>query len=288
MATFKITLAYDGTGYVGWQRQANGVSIQGLIEDALRELDGRDVPVAGAGRTDAGVHALGQVAGFTIARAIGPEALVRALNAHLPPAIRIVHAEETAAAFHPRFGARQKTYRYQLWNGDVLSPFERGYAWHVPGPFDIDAMNAAAGRLVGRHDFAAFQAAGSSVATTEREIFSSRVIAGLKPCATGDDTGSIVIAGLKPCATSEATGSGAGLQPCGPLIVYEVSGAGFLRHMVRTIVGSLVEVGRGRRPIDWISEIVASRDRSAAGPTAPPHGLFLVNVTYAGALAAGS
>src|SRR3954452_18635469 len=281
MSTFKITLAYDGTDYVGWQRQANGVSIQGLIEDALRELEGRHVPVAGAGRTDAGVHALGQVAGFTIAGAIGPEALVRALNAHLPPAIRIVDAEEAAAAFHPRFGARQKTYRYQLWNGDVLSPFERSYAWHVPGPLDIEAMNAAAGRLVGRHDFAAFQATGSPVATTEREIFSSRVIAGLKPCAASEATGSG--AGLVA-----ATASGAGLQPCGPLIVYEVSGAGFLRHMVRTLVGSLVEVARGRRPIDWISEVLASRDRSAAGPTAPPHGLFLVNVTYAGALAAVS
>ena len=152
-----------------------------------------------------------------------------------------------------------------------MSPFEHHRAWHVPGPLDVKAMGAAARLIEGVHDFAAFQAAGSSVTTTEREIFASQVIAGLKPCATHAETE-----------------SGAGLQPCDPLIVYEVSGSGFLRHMVRTIVGSLVEVGRGRRPIDWMSAILASRDRAAAGPTAPPHGLFLVNVTYAGALAAGS
>ena len=254
MPTFKITLSYDGTDYVGWQRQSNGVSIQALIEDALRELDGgRDVPVSGAGRTDAGVHALGQVAGFTIAREIGPDALVRALNAHLPPAIRVLNAEEAPPAFHPRFAARVKTYRYQLWNGDIMSPFERGLAWHVTGPLDVEAMRAAARLVEGRHDFAAFQATGSSVATTEREIFVSRLTA------------------------------------CGMrMLCYEVEGNGFLRHMVRIIVGSLVEVGRGRRPVEWVAEILASRDRTAAGPTAPPQGLFLVRVEYGDALAAGS
>jgi tRNA pseudouridine38-40 synthase len=253
MPTFRITVAYDGTDYVGWQRQSNGVSIQALIEDALRELDGRDVAVAGAGRTDAGVHALGQVAGFTLAREIEPDALVRALNAHLPPAIRVFDAVEAPPAFHPRFGARVKTYRYQLWNADILSPFERGRAWHVPGPLDVKAMHAAARLVEGRHDFAAFQATGSSVATTEREIFVSR------------------------------------LSPCGMrMLCYEVEGNGFLRHMVRIIVGSLVEVGRGRRPIEWVAEILASRDRAAAGPTAPPQGLFLVHVAYGDALAAGS
>jgi tRNA pseudouridine38-40 synthase len=264
MPTFKITVAYDGSDYVGWQRQANGISIQALIEDALRELDGRDVPVAGAGRTDAGVHALGQVAGFTIARELGADALARALNAHLPPAIRIVDAEAAAPAFHPRFGARQKTYRYQLSNADVLSPFERGYAWHVPGPLDVEAMNAAARLFAGRHDFAAVQATGSSVATTEREIFAS-------------------IVHTAPAARRIPHDA-----PCPSMLCYEVSGSGFLRHMVRIIVGSLVEVGRGRRPIDWIAEILASRDRTAAGPTAPPHGLFLVRVDYGDALAAGS
>ena len=253
MATFKITVAYDGAGYVGWQRQASGVSIQGLIEDALRALDGRDVAVAGAGRTDAGVHALGQVAAFTLAREMAPDTLARALNAHLPPAVRVLRAEEAPPAFHPRFGARAKTYRYQLWTGEVLSPFERGRAWHVPGVLDVEAMRAAAQTLAGRHDFAAFQGAGSEVATTEREIFESAI-----------------------CSLQSA------------MLVYEVTGSGFLRHMVRNIVGSLVEVGRGRRPAAWIGDVLAARDRTAAGPTAPPQGLFLVRVEYSGALAAGS
>jgi tRNA pseudouridine38-40 synthase len=253
MTTFRITLAYDGTDYVGWQRQANGVSIQALLEDALRALDGCDVTVTGAGRTDAGVHALAQVASFAIARELRPDALIRAINAHLPHAVRVLSAEEAPAGFHPRFGARQKTYRYRMWNGDVLSPFERAYAWHVPGPLDVEAMGAAARLVEGRHDFAAFQAAGSSVPTTEREIFQSAI-------------------SKLPSA----------------MLVYEVAGSGFLRHMVRIIVGSLVEIGRGRQPVDWISAAIASRDRAAAGPTAPPQGLFLVGVEYAAALADGS
>jgi len=253
MPTYRISVAYDGTNYVGWQRQANGISIQALIEDALRVLDGCAVTVAGAGRTDAGVHALGQVASFTIARELSPDALLRAINAHLPPDIRALSAEEAPPGFHPRFGARRKTYRYRLWNGDVLSPFERAYAWHVPGPLDVEAMRAAARLLEGRHDFAAFQATGSAVATTEREIFQSTI---------------------------------SNLQSA--MLVYDVIGSGFLRHMVRIIVGSLVEVGRGRQPVEWIGAVIASRDRAAAGPTAPPHGLFLAGVEYAAALADGS
>jgi tRNA pseudouridine38-40 synthase len=259
--SFTITLAYDGTDYVGWQRQANGVSIQGLIEEALLALDGREVAVAGAGRTDAGVHALGQVAAFTIARELEPAALVRALNAHLPRDIRVLSAAPAAPAFHPRFGARAKTYQYRLWNGDVMSPFERRYAWHVPGPLDVDAMRAAAALLSGRHDFAAFQAAGSSVATTEREVFTS---------------------------TIESPIESAIRNPQSAMLTYEVVGAGFLRHMVRIIVGSLIEVGRGRQPVAWISEVMASGNRPLAGPTAPPEGLFLVRVEYPDALAAGS
>jgi tRNA pseudouridine38-40 synthase len=253
MTSFRITVAYDGTGYVGWQRQANGISIQALIEDALRVLDGRDVAVAGAGRTDAGVHALGQVAAFTIARELKPEALLRALNAHLPDAVRVLAADEVSPAFHPRFDASAKTYRYRLWNGDVMSPFERGYAWHVPGRLDVDAMRSAARLLEGRHDFAAFQATGGSVATTMREVRGSAF--------AGPESG---------------------------LLVYEISGTGFLRHMVRIIVGSLVEIGRGRQPIEWMTDTIAAGDRTAAGPTAPPHGLFLVRVEYPGVLAAGS
>ena len=286
MPAFKITLAYDGTGFVGWQRQASGVSIQGVIEDALHALDGRDVTVTGAGRTDAGVHALGQVAAFTIARDMEPNAVVRALNAHLPAAVRVLSAEEVPATFHPRFDARTKTYRYRLWNGDVMSPFEHGFAWHVTGPLDGEAMRAAARIMEGRHDFAAFQATGSSVATTEREITCSRVIAGLKPCVTAGRTAMDTRGAIDARGATDTRG--AGLQPCDPLIVYDVTGSGFLRHMVRIIVGSLVEVGRGRRPVEWIAGVMASRTRTSAGPTAPPEGLFLVRVEYPGALAAGS
>ena len=274
MTTFRITLSYDGTNYVGWQRQANGVSIQAVIEDALRALDGREVPVTGAGRTDAGVHALGQVASFTIARDLQPDALVRALNAHLPRAIRVLSAEEASPAFHARFNARTKTYRYRLWNDEVMSPFESMYAWHVPGPLDLEAMRAAAQLLEGRHDFVAFQAAGSSVTTTEREIFSSRIV----DCRLRIERESAIKSPIDSAIRN----------PQSATLAYEVSGTGFLRHMVRIVVGSLVEVGRGRQTVEWFDRAIASRDRASAGPTAPPHGLFLVRVEYPGVLAAGS
>jgi len=253
MPTFKLTLAYDGTGLVGWQRQAEGTSVQGLLEDALSELDGRPVSVAGAGRTDAGVHALGQVAGATLERSIDAPTLVRALNVRLPLAVRVLHAADAAANFHARFQARRKTYRYRLWNAEVISPFERAYAWHVLGPpLDIDSMNEAAEQVVGAHDFAAFQGTGTETATTEREVFSSTV--------------------ARPTNSSLAPGEA--------LVTYDISGNGFLRHMVRNIVGTLVEVGRHRRPPGWMGEVMAGRRRTEAGRTAPAEGLFLVRVDY--------
>jgi tRNA pseudouridine38-40 synthase len=244
MPTYKITLAYDGTDYVGWQRQAAGTSIQGLLEDALREFGDGDVAVAGAGRTDAGVHALAQVATFALVRAVPADVMVRALNAKLPEAVRITSAVEVPASFHARFDACAKTYRYRIWNGDVMPPFERCYAWHVPGALNVAAMQRAAALLRGEHDFAAFQSAGSDVATTVRTLSSSALAAD------------------------------------GALLVYEATADGFLRHMVRAIVGSLVEIGRGRKAPDWLTRVLASRDRSAAGRTAPACGLFLVAVEY--------
>ena len=248
--TFKLTIAYDGSGFVGWQRQASGTSIQGLLEDACRELDNRDVAVAGASRTDAGVHALRQVASMTLERDVDAERVVRAINARLPEAVRVLDAVEVPAGFHARFHARSKTYRYRIWNRDVMTPFERSYAWHVPAPhLDIDAMAEAARLLEGRHDFAAFQATGATTYTTERALLSSRVHRGSDGAPDA-------------------------------LITYDVSAAGFLRHMVRTIVGTLVEVGRGRQPAVWVKDVMASRDRSRAGSTAPAQGLFLVDVEY--------
>ena len=270
MTTFRITLSYDGTGFVGWQRQAAGVSVQGLLEDALRVLDGRDVAVIGAGRTDAGVHALAQVAAFTLARDIDPATLVRALNAHLPPAVRALDAAIVPESFHPQFNAHAKVYCYRICNADAVSPFERGRVWHVPGPLDVESMRVASRLIEGRHDFAAFQASGSEVATTERQIFSSRIA----------DCGLRI--GLESAIDSAIR------HPPSALLCYEVAGDGFLRHMVRIIVGSLVEIGRGRQSPDWLGRALASGDRADAGPTAPPHGLFLVRVEYSGALAAGS
>jgi tRNA pseudouridine38-40 synthase len=265
MPSFKLTLAYDGTGFVGWQRQAAGTSIQGLLEAALSDLDQRQVAVAGAGRTDAGVHALGQVASFPLQRPIDERTLVRALNARLPPAVRALDAEAVGPAFHARFAARAKTYRYRLWNGDVLSPFERAYVWHLPGPpLDVDAMAAAARLIEGCHDFASFQSIGTEVRSTERTVFSARI--SVAPAPDQPDPAGAV---------------GAAVMVDRPaLITLEVKGDGFLRHMVRTLVGTLVAVGRGRHDATWITAVLAAQDRHHAGPTAPAEGLFLVGVEY--------
>ena len=245
MPSFKLTIAYDGKGFVGWQRQAAGESIQGLLEEALAALDGRTVAVVGAGRTDAGVHAIGQVAGVTLERAIDARTVVRAVNARLPETIRVLDAAEVPAAFHARFDTRSKTYRYRVWNGDVMSPFERAYAWHIPWPsLDAGAMGEAARALEGRHDFAAFQAAGTDTSGTERTVFTSRI------------------------------------ERADSLLTYEITGDGFLRHMVRGIVGTLVDIGRGRVPPSAMAAVLASKNRARAGPTAPPEGLFLVRVDY--------
>jgi tRNA pseudouridine38-40 synthase len=301
MAHFKITLAYDGTGFVGWQRQASGTSIQGLLEDALRELEGREVTVIGAGRTDAGVHALGQVASFSLEREIDAGVLVRAVNARLPPSVRVWSARQVPAGFHARFGARAKSYRYRISNGPVISPFDRQFAWHIAGRLDIDAMSEAAGRLEGRHDFAAFQAAGSQVATTERTVTKSRIVATTDAEDAGDHSHLVARpapvrsprSGSRPLTIDDGTNVqrptrvDAGFDPGDlrvlrgeRLIVYEITGDGFLRHMVRNIVGSLVEIGLGRRAAPSMDALIAARDRSAAGPAAPARGLFLVTVEY--------
>jgi tRNA pseudouridine38-40 synthase len=241
----KLTIAYDGTRFVGWQRQAAGESIQELIEGALATFEGAPVTVHGAGRTDAGVHALGQVASVELAAAHDTAAIQRGLNVRLPPEIRILTVEEAASGFHARFSARAKTYQYRIRNASVVSPFERLYVWHVPGPLEVGAMAEAAAALVGTHDFASFQSAGSPITGTVRTIARSTL-------------------------AREADG----------LLVYDVEGTGFLRHMVRAIVGTLVEIGQRRRPVSSMASLLAGRTRADAGATAPPHGLFLVHVNY--------
>jgi tRNA pseudouridine38-40 synthase len=244
MRTFKLTLQYDGTDYVGWQRQPNGVSIQELIERAIEPIEGRPVTVVGAGRTDAGVHALGQVASVQLEATIDAAALGRALNATLPEDVRVASVEEAAPDFNARFSATGKVYAYRIWIGPFLPPFERRYFWHVPAPLLVDRMRQGARTLVGTHDFAAFRAAGSDAATSERTIRELRI--------ESDDE----------------------------RVTVTVAGDGFLRYMVRAIVGTLVEVGQGRRPVERVAAALASRDRAEAGPTAPAKGLFLVQVDY--------
>jgi tRNA pseudouridine38-40 synthase len=245
--TLKLTLEYDGTGYVGWQRQPDGVSIQGLLEDALAPIEGGRVVVHGAGRTDAGVHALGQVASVALTAALEPAALQRALNAVLPLDVRVLAVEEAARSFHARFSAQWKAYEYRIVNAPFVSAFEYRRAWHVPRPLDHAAIEEAARALKGRHDFASFQATGTPVPSTERTI--------------------------------EAIEWRRGAGPSGPSVLH-VRGDGFLRHMVRAIAGTLVDIGLGRWPPSQMPAILAARNRAAAGRSAPPQGLFLVAVGY--------
>jgi len=248
--TLKLSISYDGTRFVGWQRQAEGESIQGLLEDALARFEGAPVIVHGAGRTDAGVHALGQVASVCLTCDHDTGALARGLNAQLPGDVRVTRVEEVAADFHARFSARSKTYRYVFRNAPLASPFERSYVWHLPERLDLEAMRVAAAALVGTHDFAAFQSAGSGVTETIRTITRSEFLLD----APDRDTD--------------------------PRLAYEIEGDGFLRHMVRAVVGTLVEVGRGRRPPGSMEALLAGGSRADAGATAPAQGLFLVRVDY--------
>ncbi len=257
MPTLKLTLAYEGSAYVGWQRQPNGPSIQGCLESALGEIEKCAVPVVGAGRTDAGVHALAQVAGVRLVQDIGPTALVRAVNARLPADIRVISADVVADTFHAQREAVAKTYRYRILHSVLSSPFRRRYGWQVVEPLDHGLMAKAACGLVGEHDFAAFQATGSSVKTTVRRLWTVRVDG--------------------PAADPGAVDEGLG----GDVTTVEVRGNGFLRHMVRIIVGTLTEVGRGHRGIEDVERALKTGDRSDAGQTAPPQGLFLVKVDYA-------
>ena len=199
----------------------------------------------GAGRTDAGVHATGQVASARLACAHDPATLLRALNANLPPAVRVFDVADMPSGFHARFSATGKTYEYRLWNGPAVPPTLRLYTWHVPQPLDVDAMQRAAAAIVGRHDFAAFQGAGSTTHTSVRRVTAARWLD----------------------------------APDGTL-VFAISGDGFLRHMVRSLAGTLVEVGQGRRDPGDLARLLASGERGRAGRTAPPEGLFLVKVEY--------
>lgn len=250
--SFKLTIAYDGTSYVGWQVQPDRPTIQGELQAAIRRVTKQDVLVVGSGRTDSGVHAIAQVASCEIEQWPADAAsLARGLNTLLPESIVVTDVVEAPAGFHAIRDAIGKRYRYQLQLGGTRDAFEHRYHWRVKYPVDIDQMRQATERFIGERDFASFQGAGSVRLTTVRDV---------RACELTVDT-----------ATSS---DGA------PRIGIEVEAGGFLYNMVRNIVGTIVEVGRGKHPPEWIDEVIEARNRDVAGPTAPPQGLFLKRVDY--------
>ena len=261
--TLKFTIAYDGTNYAGWQRQINGIGIQQVLEDEIAAIVGAHHPLNAAGRTDAGVHAAAQVASITIDHPIACEDLQRALNARLKAGdIRIRAIEEMPDRWDARIFAKSKTYRYAIWNGAPPSPFLRHVVWHVPQPLDLSRMSAAAAALVGEHDFVAFQGRGRDVKTTVRRVLSAEIV-------------EMNIHTDQPTALSPLDDVDGGR-----LLRFEISGTGFLRHMVRTIVGTLVDIGRGNMEVEEMGALITSGERAATGQTAPPHGLMLWEIIY--------
>jgi tRNA pseudouridine38-40 synthase len=251
MRYFKLTIAYDGTDFHGWQAQSSKPTIQGEIVGVLRQLTQEKILLQGTGRTDAGVHALGQVASFRTHSGLSAEDFHRALNALLPPSIRIVKAEEVGPNFSARFSSRGKVYRYRMYRGRVCPPMLWRYDLHYPFPLDEDAMRNAAARFVGIHDFTSFAASTGSEEddkerVMDREIFSTELVR----------------------------------SPDNEELVFTVHGRSFLRYMVRKMVGTLLDVGRGKLQPEDIERLYELRDRSKSGPTVPAHGLWMVSAEH--------
>lgn len=244
MPTIKLTLEYDGTAYAGWQRQPDQPTIQEAVETAIAGVTQQHVPVIGAGRTDAGVHALGQVASFRIDRVMTPREWTRALNAHLPDTVAVQSVALVPDTFHARYSAKGKLYEYRLVNRDARPALDRQYCWHIYKPLNDAAMNQAAMPLIGSHDFSSFQT---------------------QPTDNEDPI----------CRIEHLT-----VFRHGNTLRIEVYADRFLKQMVRSIVGTLVEIGLGKRTPESLITILHARDRSAAGKTAPPQGLFLMRVDY--------
>lgn len=248
LRTWRLTLAYDGTQYAGWQTQANAKTLQATLEAALLRITGETISVAASGRTDAGVHALAQVVSFQSATHLPAPALLRALNANLPEDMAVQEVALAAARFHARRDALRKRYRYVLEDGPVRDVFRRRYVWQMREPLDAEAMHRAARALVGTHDFRSFESHWPNRETSVRTVYELSV-------------------------RRQA--------PAAPHCVQvEIEADGFLYNMVRAIVGTLVEVGRGAQDEDWPAWVLAAQDRSVAGMTAPAQGLFLVRVEY--------
>lgn len=256
MRSLKLTLAYDGTAYAGWQIQPDRPTLQGTLEQALHRITGENIRAVASGRTDTGVHAQGQVVSLASECRLSVEELQRAINANLPRDMRVLQVEEAPRGFHAIRDAVSKRYRYIIQQGPVADVFARRYSWFVPFRLDRQAMHRAAQGLVGTHDFASFQAAGGQRCSSVRTVTQLAV--------TGDCLDRI------------------------EHVCIEIDADGFLYHMVRNIVGTLVEVGKGARSEDWPAEVQRACDRRRAGRTAPAHGLFLVLVRYGNAEARSS
>jgi tRNA pseudouridine38-40 synthase len=257
---WKLTLAYDGTDFYGWQVQPEKPTIQGELQAALGRITGETPLPQGSGRTDAGVHALAQVASFQLIAPIPAENLQRALNRTLPQSIRISEAKIVrSTTFHARHSAVAKTYEYRLFRGEICPPFLARYVFACPWPLDFDTLNEAATVFIGEHDFQSFAASDPDQATREAD----------ESAEQRTTMRTIFSSGWERRATVE-----------GDLFVYRVRGNGFLHHMVRNLVGTMMDVARGQLRIEDLAEILAARSRSAAGPTAPARGLFLHSVEY--------
>lgn len=250
MRTLKLTIAYDGTAYAGWQIQPDKLSVQEILQKAVASVTGHEVSILASGRTDAGVHAAGQVVGFRTHSRLPPDVLVRAINANLPKDVVVLDAADAPDDFHPIRDVVRKRYRYTIDDGPLRDVFHRHFVWHyVYGRLDVDAMRRAAVSLLGTHDFSSFETSGAKRKTSIRTIFELSI----------------------------ERGRAGGPQN---LIAIDVEADGFLYNMVRTIVGTLVEVGRGSQPESWPADVLTAQDRRCAGPTAPPEGLCLLKAVY--------
>ncbi len=249
MRYIKLTIAYDGTDFHGWQVQKNKPTVQGEIINVLRRLTQENITLHGAGRTDAGVHALGQIGSFRTQSTLSAGEFQRALNAILPPTIRVMQAEETGPQFNARWSAKGKIYRYRIYRGKVVPPMAYRYVLHYPFPLNEDAMREATSRFVGMHDFSSFAASTGSEEddkerSMEREVYSAELVR-----STDNEE-----------------------------LVFTIRGRSFLRYMVRKIVGTLLDVGRGKLTVEDIDRLFALKDRSKSGPTVPSQGLTMVEV----------
>jgi len=245
MRTIKLIIEYDGTNYLGWQVQSKGPTIQGMIEEKLKLMIGEEVCLIGSGRTDSGVHAYEQVAHFKTRSHMDTLSIQKALNSLLPSDIAIKRVEEVEESFHARKQAKSKVYEYRILNRPVRSVFNRGYAWHVPQKLDWEEVKKATQHLVGENDFSSFRSTGTPTKTSIRRVFRAEW-----------------------------------KKEREDLIRFEIEASGFLKQMVRAIVGTLIDVGRGKVTAEEFKEILESQDRRKAGPTAPAHGLFLKEVKY--------